>query len=111
MSTALPDIQLAVLDERLKAILQNMENERRDRVKMNEWMAETDRTLIGISLRLENVEANLAHNAPTLSEFVRIKHKVQGAGILGRWIWVALAGLIGFLYGAREQLLNLFSRG
>ena len=97
-----PEVQIARMDERLKTVVSLMERIESDRTTSLQWM-------VSVSERLANVENSLATSAPTISEFTSLKHKVMGAGVLGRWIWGASAALIGWIFGARETLLALFS--
>jgi hypothetical protein len=103
------EVQLARMDERLKMVLQKMEENHESHVRSRAWMSAVDRTLEGISSRVTNVEASLANNAPTIQEFIEIKHKVIGAGMAGRWIWVGAGTIIGLLVSFREAIFRFFT--
>lgn len=99
-----PEVQIARLDERLKSIMTYMEKEEASRATSLQWMGT-------MSERLANVENALAASAPTINEFTTLKHKMIGAGILGRWVWIGAASIIGWAYGARETLVNFIASG
>ena len=106
-----PEVQIARLEERLKSLVLLLEKEEDNRMDMHQWMGSVDRTLAQMGGRIENVEKSLASSAPTINEFMVLKHKVVGAGVLGKALWVSSAALIGFLYGTKEHVIALFSRG
>lgn len=97
------EAQIARLDERVKTLLQLLEKKESTESAMQQWMGSVDQILSQMNHRMENVEKSLATSAPTINEFIVLKHKVLGAGVLGKAIWVGGAAIIGFLYGAREQ--------
>lgn len=105
------EIQLARLDERMKMLLDRMEENHESHVKNRAWMGQVDRTLHDISSRVNSVETSLAKSAPTIEEFMIIKNKVIGAGIAGRWLWIALGASLGVLISAREYIFRFFSGG
>lgn len=103
------DIQLARLDERMKMLLDRMEENHESHVKTRAWMGQVDRTLHDIGSRVGNVESSLAKSAPTIEEFMAIKHKVIGAGIAGRWLWLGLGTLLGIVISTREYIFRFFA--
>lgn len=66
-----------------------------DAVEAKESRKETYKSIEDIRSRLATVETQLASAAPTLAEFVVIKHKINGAGIFGKWLWAFVAFAIG----------------
>ena len=99
------EVQYARLDERLKSLLKMMEASASAQTEMSDSLA-------NITFRVRNVEASLAKNAPTIDEFITIKHKVVGAGALGKWLWGVGALLIGWVFGAKDiiaRIKELFS--
>ena len=106
-----PEVQIARLDERCKNLLSAMEQEREVRQATNEKIDNLQKVLMDMSGRMENVESAVALAAPTLNEFVTLKHRIIGAGVAGKIIWACTAGLLGFMYGAREQISHLLTRG
>lgn len=100
------EVQIARLDERLQQILRELELSRDGRKQQYEKLEQLNQSVTTLSGRVENVENSLAKTAPTIDEFLIIKHKVIGAGILGRWVWLAGGGIISFLFTSREAILS-----
>ena len=108
MGTESPEVQMARLEERLKAILSRLDEARSDQQAQQHQMDLITQTLQSMSNRVENVESSLATAKPTIEEFITIKHRVVGAGMLGKWVWAVAGGLIGMLFSARVQIMELF---
>lgn len=102
------DIQLARLDERMKMILDRMSDTQESNAKTQAWMNKVDNSLHDITSRVTNVESSLNRAAPTIEEFITIKHKVIGAGVAGKWMWLTMGTLLGLVISMREQLIRLF---
>jgi predicted phage tail protein len=83
------EVQMARLDERLKSIMTALDEARVSRKHQYEQMEEYGKSLTSIDGRVKSVEASLAKSAPTIEEFITIKHKVVGAGLAGKWLWAA----------------------
>lgn len=105
------EIQLARLDERMKMLLDRMEDNHKSHTQTKEWMRKTDDTLQVIGTRVQNVENGLSKAAPTIEEFLTIKHRIIGAGMAGRWMWVTFGTLLGLVISAREHIIRFFSQG
>ena len=104
------DAQIARLDERLTSIVALM-RESREEFKLHKDLAkEISTSLANIGHRVESVEHSLAKASPTIDEFIIIKHKIQGAGMLGKWLWVALGFLVGTVYSMRETIFHWISK-
>lgn len=104
------EAQIARLDERLKSIILLMGDASESQHRQQEWMTTVNQTLVAIGTRVESVEHSLAKASPTIDEFITIKHKIQGAGAVGKWLWVALGFLVGTAYSMRETLLHWISK-
>ena len=104
------EVQIARLDERLKMIFDELKAAKDSRKEQYEKMEEFGKSLISIDGRVESVEKSLAGQAPTIEEFITIKHKVVGAGIAGRWLWVGGGALIGVVASSREAIFNWLSK-
>lgn len=104
------EVQLARLDERNKMILMNMENSQRDSKEAREHLKEAFESIRSIDSRLERLEGSFATTQPTINEFRLVKHKILGAGFLGRWVWVVLTGTLGLLYTIREHIMAFVSK-
>lgn len=105
------EVRLARLEERLNAFLNAVEAERHNAAALRVWMSEMDRKMTQVGLRLDSVDTSLSAAQPTLNEFSAIKHKVEGAGVAGRWLWAGMALIVGWVSGAREFLVDLMTRG
>lgn len=110
MGTESPEVQMARLDEKLKSILNELESARNGRKQQYDSIEKLGRSLTSIEGRVENVENSLAVTKPTIDEFVIIKHKVIGAGIMGRWLWAIVGGLLTFIFSMREALVTWLSK-
>jgi hypothetical protein len=67
-------------------------------------------SILQMTNSIATMNGQLAAHAPTIEEFLVMKQKVQGAGILGKWLWGAGAVLITILYTSREMIFHIFSR-
>ena len=101
------EVQMARLEERLKVILERLDEARNDQQASQHNIGLITQTLQSISSRVENVESSLATAKPTIEEFITIKHRVVGAGMMGKWVWAVAGGLIGMLFSARVQIMEL----
>lgn len=110
MSTESQEAQMARIDERMKHILQQLERAEVGRKQQYEVNESIKSSMVKIDSRLEGVEKSLAVQAPTIQEFITIKQKVVGAGMLGRWLWLAAGGLITLLYNSRETIIGWITK-
>jgi hypothetical protein len=108
MSNESVEIQMARQEERMKTILFRMEEDRLEHRQSRERIDSISHSLNAIGSRVENVESSLARATPTIDEFITIKHKVVGAGLMGKWAWTIGAGIIGFLFGLRAEIGAFF---
>lgn len=102
-------VQLARVDEQLKMVLVELKDSKESRGKQYDAIDALRISLNAIGTRVENVETKLASAQPTIEEFITIKHKVVGAGQLGRWIWLAGAFLLGATAASRSAVIHLIS--
>lgn len=110
MSNESLEVQLARLDERNKMILMIMENDQREAKESREQLKEAFESLRAIDSRLERLEGSLATSQSTRDEFRKVKHKLIGAGFLGRWVWIVLTGTLGLLYTMREHIIAFVTK-
>lgn len=103
------DILLARLEERLRTLFENQEKDARSRDKLEQTISGLKDSITRMDNRLKNVEESLAKNEPTIEEFITIKHKVVGAGILGKWVWVGAGAIIGVLAATRREIFTWFA--
>lgn len=64
---------------------------------------------VEMTLRITSLEHSMTANAPTIQEFVTIKHKVQGAGKMGTVLWACGAALLTLLATSREAIFGWLS--
>jgi len=102
------EVQLARVDEQLKMVLRNQEKDAERRKEQYEKNEARDRVVAEINTRLKSVEDTMNTQKPTIEEFITIKHKVVGAGKLGKWLWIAGAFLLGSIANLREYAIKLF---
>ncbi len=103
-------IQIARMDERLRVIIEGLQQDRDSRKNQYEKMELLNVTLTEFSNRLSTLESNFARSAPTIEEFITIKHKVVGAGIAGKWLWIAIGGILGILFSLRMEIIRWLSK-
>ena len=107
MSTEPTEVQLARLEERLNQVLQGMAQDRESRRQQYEKTEELAQSITKLDGRMGQVEQSLTQQAPTIEEFITIKHRVVGAGMMGKWVWAIAGGLIGMLFSARVHIMDL----
>lgn len=103
------DILLARLEERLRTLFENHEKDARSRDKLEHTINGLKESITIMDNRLKNVEESLAKNEPTIEEFITIKHKVVGAGLFGKWVWLGAGAIIGLLAAARREIFAWFA--
>lgn len=105
-----PETQIARLDERLSTILLELRDAKDGRKHQYEKLEEFGRSLVSIEARVVNVEEGLNKASPTIDEFLVIKHKVVGAGIVGKWLWAILGSLAGMAFAMRSTIIEWISK-
>lgn len=110
MSGESQEVQMARIDERMKHILNQLERAEVGRKQQYEVNESIKASMVKIGDRLEGVEKSLAVQAPTIQEFITIKQKVVGAGLLGRWLWLGLGGLLTLIYNSREAIIGWLTK-
>ena len=78
---------LSRLDSIDTAIRANAQESRESRRRMYNHMEAADQKIEQLDARVAHVETAVTRMTPTLTEFVTIKAKVEGAGVLGRALW------------------------
>jgi chromosome segregation ATPase len=106
------EVKLAILETQMKAVLEGIHEAREAREKRDEklevFYGDMNQKMNSFDHRMEKVENQLASNAPTIEEFITIKHQVKGAGMLGKWAWMIGGFLIAFLFNARSHIKDIF---
>lgn len=110
MPTESNEVQIARVDEKLKAILAELAQARDGRKQQYEKLESVGRYIQILESRIEAVEKSLAKASPTIDEFLVIKHRVTGAGIIGKWIWAGAGSLIGVIAAVKTPLFDWLSK-
>lgn len=100
------EVQLARVDERLKMVLDELNDSKNSRKAQYEAVESLRTDLVLLKKDVSDVKSQLATAQPTIQEFITIKQRVVGAGAFGKWLWVAGAALLGLIAGSREQILH-----
>jgi cyanate lyase len=104
------EVQMARMDERLQQILREMELSRDGSKQQYEKLENINQSVALLETRVKGVEDGLNKASPTIDEFITIKHKVVGAGLLGKWVWAFGGGLLSALAFSREAVFAWFSK-
>lgn len=105
-----PDnVTLARLEERLRTIFENQTREAKARENMEESIESLKDSVKDFDNRLQRVEESITKSEPTIEEFITIKHKVVGAGVFGKWVWMGAGAIIGVLAAARREIFSWFA--
>lgn len=103
------ETQLALLAHQmmnLTKVVEDVAHDQKDiNLKFTDWQFKQQSSDGDIRL----IKEQLASNAPTIQEFVTIKHKVQGAGALGKFIWASGGALLATIAFFRKQLIEVMS--
>lgn len=110
MSNESAEIQLARLDERWQSVLHEMELSRTSRKANYDSIENINLAIQEVKSRVTSIEKQVASAQPTIEEFITIKHKVVGAGQIGKWLWAIVAFLLGAVATSRESIFHFFSK-
>lgn len=110
MSAESPDVKIARMEERLTVMLSELQQAKDGRKQQYETLEAINRALLKIENRVQGVEEQLSRATPTIDEFITIKHKVVGAGALGKWVWAAGSCIITILATSRETIFTWLAK-
>ena len=99
------EVRIARMEERMGFLARDAEEASKARKSQYEATAAVQSSVDELTRSVQLVTDTLAGQKPTIEEFITIKHKVVGAGKLGRWLWIAGAFLLGTAANLREHLL------
>lgn len=105
------EVQLARMDERMKSILQAQQANSEAQAAQFRQLHALDNTMHSLKERVSDMEESIANAGPALAEYTMIKHKVIGAGLAGKWIWVAASFVLGAIASSKGAILSWFSHG
>lgn len=83
------ETSVAVIENQLKHLIEDGAEAKQSRLRMHQEQEAQNLTLLKIDHRLSSLEAVIAANEPTWKEYREMRLKVQGAGWLGRLLWIA----------------------
>lgn len=90
-------IQMARIEERVKIVMDELQEAAASRKEQYKAMEKMNLAMQALSQRVQTMEETFSKNAPALAEYIATKNKIIGAGIMGKWIWAAVGGLLGFI--------------
>lgn len=99
---------IAVIQEQLRQIAADNIEARSARKAQYEQNERQSLTLLKIEHRLESVEKWMTVSDPTIQEIRNLKLKAEGAGKLGRFLWVIAGASIGAAAMAVSYWQKLF---
>ena len=92
------EVRVARLEEQLKFLVKDAEEAKVSRKSQYESIEALSKAILTIASDMNEVKTKLAGQAPTIEEFITIKHKVVGAGKAGKVVWASGAFIIGIVY-------------
>lgn len=95
MTTSL-EAMVGKLSGQVELLLVRDDKAESNRKALYEKVEEVAKDVQAVNLRLTAAELAITENEPTIREFITIKHKVQGAGTLGKWLWGIGGVILGF---------------
>lgn len=104
MSNESIEVRIARLELTIDHMKQGLDEDRQARKEDYLHLRNLTNSVLEMGAQMKQVHATLASNAPTIAEFVEVKHQVQGAGKLGRWIYAAAGVAIGALVTFKEAI-------
>lgn len=100
------EAHLAVLAFQVTALVAAMERVEVGQQVTAKSQEETRMEFLRFDHRLAQVEQQLAAAGPTIKEFIEVKQRVTGAGVLGKWLWSAGGAILGMVAVSREQIIK-----
>jgi len=104
------EVRVARLEEQLKFLVDDAKEAKINRKGQYDSIEALRHAMATMAGEVGEVKSKLAGQAPTIEEFITIKHKVVGAGKLGKWLWAIGAFIIGSVFSAREGILSMLSK-
>lgn len=99
------EVRVARLEENMKFLVKDAEQASLARKSQYTAIEAIQSTVSNMATTMTSLKDKLDGQAPTIEEFITIKHKVVGAGRLGKWLWAIGAFLLGTASGAREHII------
>ena len=105
------EVRVARLEEQLKFLVDDAKEAKINRKGQYESIEYLRQAMSTIAGEVTEVKSKLAGQAPTIEEFITIKHKVVGAGKVGKAVWAVGAFIIGIVYSSHEAILGWLAKG
>lgn len=105
--TVFIETQLALLGQQMESLRQTAKETSDEQKNSNAIFTEFRMKQVSMENDVKLIKDQLASNAPTIQEFITIKHKVQGAGWMGKTLWAVGGALIAFVAAARKEIFSL----
>lgn len=106
MSDATIDQKLGRLEGTQAMILRELKAATESRKEQYALMEAIQKASYSMVTRMDLVEASLVKFEPTIEEFISMKHKVIGAGRLGKWLWIAGAFILTAAFKFRVEMFT-----
>ena len=103
-------IGLAKVETQLQFISKQIEHAESSRRETYQLIHNVDKKVDGIDYRLGSLETAFADAKPKIAEFMTYTNRVEGAGMLGRALWVfggVILGAAAWLTGALQSITNM----
>lgn len=94
----------------MKFLVKEAEEAKASRKSQYDMIEATNKLVTTMASEVADLKSKLAGQAPTIEEFITIKHKVVGAGKLGGWLWTAGAFILGALATSRETIISWLAK-
>ena len=104
------EVRVARLEENMKFLVKDAEAASISRKNQYTAIEGIQQAVTSMASTVAAVKDKLDGQAPTIEEFITIKHKVVGAGRLGKWLWVVGAFMLGTISTSREHIISWLSK-
>ena len=81
------------LTGQVELLLQRDDKAEVNRKALYEKVEEVGKDVLKLNARMTQAENTITEHQPTITEFITVKHKVQTAGTIGKWLW-GIGGVI-----------------
>lgn len=103
------ETQVARLEEKVKVLIEKVDQSQETDVRSSSWMTSVDNTLSSINFRLSSVEQNVNRTTAAIEEFNSIKDRIVGASVASKWFWAMLGILFSFVYAFHESIIKFIT--
>lgn len=103
------ELGLAKLETKMEMILHGQDRAEQSRKELHQSVNALDKKVDGLEFRMQAMETSFKEARPTIDDFIATKHKVQGAGQLGKFLWTIgglLLGAAAWATGIIQSIIN-----